>query len=499
VNEPSTPSGGARRLRAGVATRDITTDAAGVVVKDRLFAKALVVSDGATTLVIVAMDVTAIGGRAISQGLLPDVSEDFLPTLRARVEAELGIAGANVMVNASHTHPPGRMLCDDAAQLDRTFDAIRRAAAGMIDVRVGSGVGREDRISINRTLRLKDGRNWTIRHANSCPPDRDVERVGPVDADIGILRFDWLDGRPLAVLYNFACHLLWGDPHNQVSANFPGVASRVIEESLGGDVTAIFLQGAAGDVVDVEFKSFERPRDVEAFGNMLGLSALRAIREIETGPADLGIAAAELALPRRNDIPERVAELRRHQETLLDGIRSTSLNFEGFVPLYLKYLLRPESPIDYSYRYLQSAAIGSDAFTAMDAVNRRNVEKYLQNIRAMEELARVRENLATLEKHQQLNDASGSPTVHAAVQAVRIGDCVIVAAPLEVLTEVGLNVKRESRFAKTFIAGFSNGYLHYGPPADAYSRGGYEVTECLLAPEWQAIFERGVSDAIGKL
>ena len=50
-----------------------------------------------------------------------------LPALRDRIENELKIPGGNVLVNASHTHPPGRLLCDDDEQVERTFDAVRRA------------------------------------------------------------------------------------------------------------------------------------------------------------------------------------------------------------------------------------------------------------------------------------------------------------------------------------------------------------------------------------
>jgi len=117
------------------------------------------------------------------------------------------------------------------------------------------------------------------------------------------------------------------------------------------------------------------------------------------------------------------------------------------------------------------------------------VDKYLRNIRAMERLALIQDDIATLKKHQTTNEESGEPTIAAEIQGIRIGDCVLLAAPLEVLTEVSLRVKKASPHDRTFVAAFSNGYLHYGPPADDYDKGGYEVTECLLGPGWQEIFE----------
>ncbi|MHB8898753.1 MAG: hypothetical protein ACYC6Y_08405, partial [Thermoguttaceae bacterium] len=137
-------------LRAGVAKIDITTSAEGARVNDPLQAKALVMDDGHTRLAIVTIDAVAIGG-------IGDIKDDFLPKLRARIEGELGIPGSNVLVNASHTHPLGGLLCDDQQQVERTFDAVRRAAQGLTPVRVGSAVGREDRIMMNRTLRLTGG------------------------------------------------------------------------------------------------------------------------------------------------------------------------------------------------------------------------------------------------------------------------------------------------------------------------------------------------------
>ncbi|MFO7974605.1 MAG: hypothetical protein R6V12_08220, partial [Candidatus Hydrogenedentota bacterium] len=261
-------------LRAGVAKSDITTEAEGVRINDPLYAKALVMDDGTTKLAIIAMDVTAIGG-------IGEIGDDFLPQLRARIQRELGIPGRNVLVNASHNHPPGRLLCEPREQFERTFDAVRRAAETMTEVKVGAGAGHEDRISMNRTLQLKNGKAWTIRHTNPCPPDDEVAGVGPIDPEIGILRIDRLDGRPFAVVYNFACHPYLTVPQGGVTADFPGFASAVIEENLGEGAMALFLQGAGGDITEVLYKDVHRPRDSRPLGRMLGLSTLGVVdREV---------------------------------------------------------------------------------------------------------------------------------------------------------------------------------------------------------------------------
>jgi len=479
-------------LRAGVAKSDITTSETGIVINDPLYAKALVLDDGRTTVAIVAMDAVAIGG-------IGDIGDDFLPKLRSRIQEELDIAGRNVLVNASHTHPPGRLLCEDVEQVDRTFDAVSRALKNMTAAKVGAGVGHEDRIMINRTLRLKNGKCWTIRQANPCPLDEEVAGVGPIDPDIGILRIDRMDGRPLAVVYNFACHPLIGVPGGGVTANFPGFASRVIEENLGSGAMALFLQGAGGDITEVLYKDVNRPRDAEPVGTMLGLSTLQALREIQTKDAKLSVISETIELPRRTDIPERIKALQQEQTGLLESLRHTSLNIKTFLPLYIKYALSPDCPSDYSYRYLQAEKTDSDDLSAMDAQNRGNIDKYLKNIHAMEKLARIQDKIATLQFHQALNDEAGEATIPAEVQGIRIGDCVLITSPAEVLVEVGLNVKRDSPYEHTLIAAFSNGYMHYGPPASDYDKGGYEVTECLLGPQWQQIYEKKAGEIIRRL
>lgn len=496
----STDSASSHPLRAGVAKIEITSQAPDARILDPLFARALVLDDGTTQLVLLTMDVTAIGARKISCNLLPDVSEEFLPNLRGRVESELGIPGKNVMVNASHTHPLGKMLCDDQEQLKRAFEVIRQARQNMVPVKIGVGSGNADRISMNRTLDMKDGRHWTIRHSNPSPTDQEVAGVGPHDPQIGVIRIDRQAGGTLAVVFNFACHLLFGGPTGAISGNFPAVAQRVIEQSLEGDAMAFFVQGAAGDVIDMTFKDFHHVRQIEPIGWELGMETVKAMRQIKMQDhAKLGVASHTLKLPRRTDFDQRIAQLQAEGDQLLESLRYCPLNFKNFLPLYLQYQLHPDFPLADAYRYMQADKVNDPTLRQMDTLNRSNLDKYLKNIRAMEKLARIRENIDTLRKHQKLNQDAGSPTADAEIQVMRIGQGILVGSPLEVLTEVALRVKKASPYPNTFIAAFSNGYLHYGSPVENYEKGGYEVVECLLGPQWQEMYERTVGELIRTL
>ncbi|MCG8600547.1 MAG: hypothetical protein MI807_10430, partial [Verrucomicrobiales bacterium] len=61
----------------------------------------------------------------------------------------------------------------------------------------------------------------------------------------------------------------------------------------------------------------------------------------------------------------------------------------------------------------------------------------------------------------------------------------------EVVVEVGLNIKEKSSFPKTFVSGYTNGYLYYAPTVEQMKNRGnaQEDSDCLLAPGWQEMFE----------
>jgi hypothetical protein len=65
-------------------------------------------------------------------------------------------------------------------------------------------------------------------------------------------------------------------------------------------------------------------------------------------------------------------------------------------------------------------------------------------------------------------------SVDGSVHAVRIGDGVIITAPGEPFTEIGMAVKQRSPGRPTLYAGYTNGAVGYFPTPAAYPEGGYE-------------------------
>jgi len=478
-------------LRAGVAAESITADEPTATVHDPLFVKALVLDDGKTKAVIVSLD---LGGA----------SAGLVSALRKRLREELAIDEGGVVVNASHNHHTQGQVAKNV--VERTVKAVRRASETMGPVTVGAGAGHEDRIMMNRRLRLENGKDWVIRRANPSPNDAKVAALGPTDPEVGILRLDRATGEPLAVVYNFASHAYGGVPNGGVSADLPGFASAVLEEALGHGAKALFLQGAAGDITPIRYKDVDAPPPTERLGTMLGLSTLKAVNRIATEEETaLGVISETIELPRRADLEARIESLEAQQETILQfftGIgcgthgAGTFLNFKSFLPLYTKRALDPEWPSYSSYLYKHEEAIGREDLKHLDAANRERLDKYLACIENMERLIRVRSNLSAFERH--LKRGATGPIV-AEIQGLRVGEFALVTFPGELFAEVGLRIKKESPFEHTFVAGYTNGQVGYAPTVDAYEREGYEAVLTSLAPEWQAIYERKALEILRRL
>lgn len=234
---------------------------------------------------------------------------------------------------------------------------------------------------------------------------------------------------------------------------------------------------------------------------MLGLSALAGVRTIDCREDDrLTVINETLTLP-RGDRTERIAELESKQRQLLQSLRGTSLSLKTFLPLAVKYSLSDDYPSYYSHRYLHDDALGRSDLRHLDAENRRNIEAYMRNIHTMEELTRVQTNLRLLRKHQASLVASGKRTVDVEVVGLRIGEFVLVTFPGELTVRIGLNIKKASPHDHTFVAGYTNGYIYYAPTAEQLLNvgGAQEDSDCILAPEWQAIFEGKAAEILERL
>jgi hypothetical protein len=469
----------AAELLAGVAKVDITDYAAGPV-HDACYARALVLKTSERTVALVAVDAVAVAeiGR---------LGNGFMAAVRAQVKESSGIDPENVLINASHCH--GVVRADSATLVSK---AIKDATAALVPVQIGSGNAQESRISENRRMMLTDGTQADMRRAYSLPPDELVASVGPIDPAVGLLKLTRMDGTVLAVVYHFACHPIMNPPSKGSSADFPGVASKIIEGALGHGAMALFLQGCGGDINPIRYKEASRPADAEPLGALLAGTVLTALTTIPT--TDAGVLKAErteLSLPRAADYAVRMTAIEDEQKRIVTQLKPTNLNFKSFLPLLIQQRMSPEMPSHHASSYLRDQAQENKAIPQLDADNQTQVEAYLANLSLMERLTRLNTNHALLKKHQAQTEAAASKTLDVEVGALRVGDFKWVTFPGEITVEVGLGIKKAAGEKHCHVSGYTNGYIYYTPTVNQRLNKGYAQEDCdtLVAPEWQKAFQ----------
>ena len=82
--------------------------------------------------------------------------------------------------------------------------------------------------------------------------------------------------------------------------------------------------------------------------------------------------------------------------------------------------------------------------------------------------------------------AQASPQTKTPVQTLRIGDICIGTTPCETFAETGLEFKKRSPFAQSFMVELAHGYYGYMPTPRHFALGGYETWAGTNALEPQA-------------
>lgn len=440
-------------------------------VNDPLFAKILLLAEGGRTVAILSLDYISLGGD------IGTLSDAFYPALRERLRA-LGVD--DLLCGTTHTHTPEPMILPEDEVLLRIVTKTEELLAALVPVFLKVGLAHEGSFLLNRELPLKTGRDWPVRQAHPLPPEASYDHLAAVDDSVRILRLLDGEGRSVALLFTYGCHPLDGYANNLATANFPGVAERLIEDAIGG--MAMMLQTTAGDVCEIDYKDFTKAKSCEDNGRRLGAAVLRALPGLT--PLGEGLAAATVSahFPLRTDIDAAVAAIDERAAALWRSMGGCPLDFKSFLPLYLSYLIAPEHPLAAKYAYLREAELGSTQLRDQDRINRLNIEKYIVNIEHMEELSRLANERKTMLWHKARIEALGGE-VTVDVTALRIGDIVLLSAPFEPLTAVGAMLRE--RYGDTvWPASYSNGYQHYGATADKYATAAYETRECDLSPAW---------------
>jgi neutral ceramidase len=398
---------------------------------------ALVLDDGETRSVLCGVDAAVITAPEID-------------VLRARIARATRCEPAGVLVNTQHTHlspiacAGNRHLVGDLddeterqagtyiSGLADTIVSVCRLAADRLEPAGVAWALAEVDEAVNRRERMPDGRTVLGWNAGNL-----------VDRQLGALQVRRPDGSAICTLVTYGCHpVTTGYDMTIYSADYPGPLRALVRQVSGGE--CVFFQASAGNVMPkVAFTDDER--EAERLGRRLALEALRALegrsavrREVFTRPE-----ASMVPI-----IAYRVRELPTDAPCLAVAERRVEVEFSDVPPLEQVVAQRAE----YDAALAAARAVGD-----VGAVRVATVGAHWARI--TEEAIRS----GTVERRVELP-----------VNGVRIGDGLLVTAPAETFTEIGMAVKERSPATPTIFCGYTNGMIGYVPTADEYRYGGHE-------------------------
>jgi len=214
----------------GFGTRDMDHGCEGV--HDPIYVRALFLEQGDEQALILTYDMCFVGREE---------ADRFKGAIGRRFE----ILPRQILLNTSHSHVGPAVgtwysagyECPDRAYLAQleaaTVKAACEARAAACDVTVSAGVTRS-KLPMNRRRRNDDG-----QIENRPNPGGFVYDALP------IALFEKEDGTPVCLLFSVSAHpsMMSGW---QISAEYPGVATRLLDKHLGQSC-AMFLQGVGGD------------------------------------------------------------------------------------------------------------------------------------------------------------------------------------------------------------------------------------------------------------
>jgi neutral ceramidase len=127
----------------------------------------------------------------------------------------------------------------------------------MFPARIAAAHRSFPQLGFNRLIIRGDGHARESWFSDDHYTSENPERIpfGPVDPEVGVIRIEDLQGQPRAIIMNYACHADIVCFNYAISADYPGVACRKVEEAFGNKVNCLFVQGAGGNIESLQISS----------------------------------------------------------------------------------------------------------------------------------------------------------------------------------------------------------------------------------------------------
>ncbi|MEL6109517.1 MAG: neutral/alkaline non-lysosomal ceramidase N-terminal domain-containing protein [Planctomycetota bacterium] len=390
---------------------------------DPFYSRALVLSDGKTTLAMLVVD---------NLGLAPEVIE-VIEEAKAIAAESTGIRTDRMLIASTHTHsgPDSNGQSGPAAAYRKRLvkgiaDSISKAHGHLRPARFGTASYPLAEEVFNRRWFLKPGKMpinpfGEMDQVKMNPPRRaDVldRPAGPVDPDVTVISIQEANQMPLCLFANYSLHYVGATPRGQLSADYFGEFSRLMPTRLraGANFVAMMSNGTSGDINNIPFGVTRPPRE-----------PFEQIRVVARKAADAAWFAHE--------------KIERHRSEVTVDMREREVT--------LRYR-RPS--VELEWRAREIVAMSDD--------------------QAIKELPRLAVDYAkrTVEAAERKEDS-----VTVKLQTIRIGDLAVCGIPFETLVEIGLEIKSTSPFSQTMVIGLANGRYGYLPTPKQHRLGGYET------------------------
>jgi hypothetical protein len=411
-------------MKAGFAKTDITPRVGvelcgfgpflcrhSIAVRDRLWARAMAVSDGNKTCVVVSCDLIGLVAETVRK-------------VRDLVRTETKLAADEIMVHCTHTHSgPATLNLIGWGQMDypymeilpgRIADACKRAIHNLVEAKLFHAEVPCEGIGLNR------------EYDKDAPPLEDVLRddwrpAKPelTDTTCHVVKAVNHEGKMIGFCSYFGCHpVVCCQTTRYIHGDYAGVATNMLERENPGSV-GLFLQGAQGDVNSCVVHKPE-PEALLA----LDVIAARYANNVRRGlNAAMPLADSEL---RSVSKKVEISRIPISQEQLLTWLR-------------------------------EKEAVVQTANASDLADDVRFAAVYIQSIRSM---------LAEM-------DAGQDMTPPAEVQGIRIGDISLLASPFETFQAIKNDVVKNASAKIPLVMGLTNDLWGYAPDRTVAARGGY--------------------------
>ena len=426
------------QLLAGAASSNITPELGGEVVggfapypcthiHDELHARCLVLDDGKTKLALVVCDLLGLH-RSVS--------------LKARelIEKETGIPPANVLISGTHTHSavnalggPVRGYFSDLELTDyqkfvarRIADGVRRALNLLRPAEIAFGT-----VDVPEHVHI---RRWFLKEG-SMPPNPFgkidkvkmnpgagnpalVEPAGEPDPTVSFIAVREPGGRLISVYSAYSLHYVGGVKSADISADYYGYYCEALKklQPTGGDdppFVAMMANGTSGDANNINFRT-PQPRK----------APYEQMQYVAT------------------DVAAKVNEA------------LSKVSWQSAAPLAARY-----RELDVKWRTIPDELIAWAKETEAKAPRIQGGKADIP--------------LAYAGRVQRL--AKASPKTGFPAQILRIGDICIGSSPCETFAETGVEFRKRSPFAKSFMVELAHGYYGYMPTPRHFELGGYET------------------------